>query len=397
MVVLVFSQLIAFKHVKPGGCTYNLLMRINNNLNNGCLYSTEVSKKIDANDLDANENTKMSKAMKAYLERAKAYDDFIKTEENNYNLGKLHLSNMMGVKSTNFTQIDVDKAIRYLFPSGLYDKKARPIMKHPKDIFPVKKAAQFDSTGRPYHSMFYTTKPHYYKALYDVVECMHLLDATEDKLIKNDNHILVPIDLSNSQWVNQENLEGLLVEKISTEQEYFISSIEKLCQHPLANDVKDFIMIYRKLKQSVMQNSTIPELMYDSNNRPYILVTDCMRKNARGEVLVIGQGSGKITVNGLPMVNYFKNLQEREQIIFPLHFTDMMDRVDVEARITGGGPSGQSGAIRWGIAWALRSFVDLNMIQKMKVAGLITRDWRIRERKKPGQEGARRKFTWKKR
>lgn len=106
----------------------------------------------------------------------------------------------------------------------------------------------------------------------------------------------------------------------------------------------------------------------------------------------------------------------------------MHDKVDVEATISMGGTTGQSGAIRWGIAWGLRSFVDKHMIEKMKVgefqsifnkinqfpkimfefktiksyqfhlsAGLLTRDWRRRERKKPGQEGARRKFTWKKR
>ncbi|XP_076619833.1 small ribosomal subunit protein uS9m [Colletes latitarsis] len=75
----------------------------------------------------------------------------------------------------------------------------------------------------------------------------------------------------------------------------------------------------------------------------------------------------------------------------------MSDKVDIEATVTGGGRTGQSGAIRWGISQGLRNFVDIEMIEKMRIAGLLTRDWRKRERKKPGQEGARRKFTWKKR
>ncbi|KAK2579033.1 hypothetical protein KPH14_002826 [Odynerus spinipes] len=75
----------------------------------------------------------------------------------------------------------------------------------------------------------------------------------------------------------------------------------------------------------------------------------------------------------------------------------MVEKVDIQASVEGGGPTGQSGAIRWGIAWGLRSFVSSNIIDKMKIAGLLTRDWRRRERKKFGQEGARRKFTWKKR
>ncbi|KAG5899489.1 hypothetical protein JTB14_015200 [Gonioctena quinquepunctata] len=75
----------------------------------------------------------------------------------------------------------------------------------------------------------------------------------------------------------------------------------------------------------------------------------------------------------------------------------MIDKVDIECNVEGGGPSGQAGALRWGIAWGLRSFVDKDMIEKMRLAGLLTRDYRTRERKKPGQWGARRKFTWKKR
>lgn len=55
------------------------------------------------------------------------------------------------------------------------------------------------------------------------------------------------------------------------------------------------------------------------------------------------------------------------QIIFPLVFTDMIDKVDIEATLTGGGPTGQSSAMRWGIAWGLRSFLDKTTIEKMRV------------------------------
>ncbi|KAG5311670.1 PYX protein, partial [Acromyrmex insinuator] len=85
------------------------------------------------------------------------------------------------------------------------------------------------------------------------------------------------------------------------------------------------------------------------------------------------------------------------EIIFPLLLTNMTDKVDIEATVNGGGPTGQSGVVRWGISWGLRSFVDNSTIDRMRIAGLLTRDWRRRERKKPGQEGARRKFAWNKR
>ncbi|CAN7947881.1 unnamed protein product, partial [Ixodes pacificus] len=54
-------------------------------------------------------------------------------------------------------------------PSGLYEKKARPLMKPPEEVFPAEKAAQFDYTGRPFHYLFYTTRPNYYGLLHDAV------------------------------------------------------------------------------------------------------------------------------------------------------------------------------------------------------------------------------------
>ncbi|KAK4876900.1 hypothetical protein RN001_009406 [Aquatica leii] len=85
------------------------------------------------------------------------------------------------------------------------------------------------------------------------------------------------------------------------------------------------------------------------------------------------------------------------QLLFPLIFTDMLGKVDIEAFVDGGGPSGQAGAVRWGIANGLRSFVSESMMEKMRLAGLLTCDYRTRERKKPGRAKARKKFTWKKR
>lgn len=58
------------------------------------------------------------------------------------------------------------EAIEYLFPSGIYDKLARPVLKPPEQIFPEQKAAQFDTSGRPFHTMFYTAYPHLYKTLF---------------------------------------------------------------------------------------------------------------------------------------------------------------------------------------------------------------------------------------
>jgi len=97
---------------------------------------------------------KTSLAMRAYLQRATQYNQFMEQQSHEYNIGKRHLANMMGADPETFTQKDIDAAIEYLFPSGLYDPKARPLMKPPNEVFPLKKDAEFDQSGRPFHVFF---------------------------------------------------------------------------------------------------------------------------------------------------------------------------------------------------------------------------------------------------
>lgn len=122
--------------------------------------------------------------MKTYLERAREHDEFMKTQEYEYQIGKRHLANMMGEDPESFTQEDVDRAIQYLFPSGLFEPKARPIMKPPEAVFPPRKAAEFDEAGRPWHYLFYTGKPNFYQLMHEIVEQMNGLYAFEDKMIR---------------------------------------------------------------------------------------------------------------------------------------------------------------------------------------------------------------------
>lgn len=340
---------------------------------------------------------KISKAMLMYLQRAREHDEFMKKEIVEYEIGKRHLANMMGEDPECFTQADVDRSIQYLFPSGLFDPKARPIMEHPEKTFPSRKAAEFDETGRPFHSMFYTSKPNYYEALYNIVDKIKSLNNIEDSLIRQGTLPMDKINLIGSTWLLKHEIEKQLLETINDfEYDYLITSLERLCDHPLSRRVTDFITKYRKTLSTFSDEVVIPPLEHDNTGRPYITVKNCMRKSARGEVTIWGNGSGNIIINGRD-ITYFEDILHREQIIFPLLFTNMTDKVDIEATVNGGGPTGQSGAIRWGIAWGLRSFVDKPTIERMRVAGLLTRDWRRRERKKWGQEGARRKFAWNKR
>jgi small subunit ribosomal protein S9 len=119
------------------------------------------------------------------------------------------------------------------------------------------------------------------------------------------------------------------------------------------------------------------------------------RKTAVARVR-IATGSGKIVVNGRPVENYFVLDTQRSTVTQPLTVTGTADKLDVKVNVTGGGPNGQAGATRHGIARALLKF-DANLRPQLKAEGFLTRDPRERERKKYGQPGARKRFQFSKR
>jgi len=107
-------------------------------------------------------------------------------------------------------------------------------------------------------------------------------------------------------------------------------------------------------------------------------------------------GNGTIRVNKRPFENYFVRETDRITILEPLKTTNTLSKFDVEARVEGGGTSGQAGAFRMGLARALVKF-DQDTKPLLKKTLMLRRDARMKERKKPGQKGARRKFQWVKR
>ncbi|HEY3762199.1 MAG TPA: 30S ribosomal protein S9 [Verrucomicrobiae bacterium] len=110
----------------------------------------------------------------------------------------------------------------------------------------------------------------------------------------------------------------------------------------------------------------------------------------------LATGTGKITVNGREFDNYFPLETQRSTVTQPLTVTGTAEKIDVRINISGGGPNGQAGAARHGIARALLQF-DANLRPQLKAEGLLTRDPRMRERKKYGQPGARKRFQFSKR
>ena len=107
-------------------------------------------------------------------------------------------------------------------------------------------------------------------------------------------------------------------------------------------------------------------------------------------------GSGEVKVNHKPFDRYFPNETLRMIIRQPLQLTETVGKFDLVVNVTGGGPAGQAGAIRHGITRALIEF-NADLRPTLKHAGLVTRDPRIKERKKYGQKGARKRFQFSKR
>jgi small subunit ribosomal protein S9 len=107
-------------------------------------------------------------------------------------------------------------------------------------------------------------------------------------------------------------------------------------------------------------------------------------------------GSGKVDVNGRDLIGHFKRGVLQMKIEQPLKVTDQMDKVDIRARVIGGGLSGQAGALQLGIARAL-TVMNEELRSVLRQNDLMTRDPRERERKKYGQPGARKRFQYSKR
>jgi small subunit ribosomal protein S9 len=132
------------------------------------------------------------------------------------------------------------------------------------------------------------------------------------------------------------------------------------------------------------------------------------RKTAVARVRLI-EGSGQISINDRELNDYFTEEKDRSAVLGPLDLTEMRNRLDVFVRVQGGGFTGQAGAICQGLARALKSMYGLTteqpsdgeatggMAKKLRDSGYLTRDGRMKERKKYGRKGARKAFQFSKR
>ena len=119
------------------------------------------------------------------------------------------------------------------------------------------------------------------------------------------------------------------------------------------------------------------------------------RKTSTARVRLVA-GAGNFTVNGREVNDYFPTSQLRKTVAGPLAEVELSDSIDLIVNVCGGGCAGQAGAVRHGIARALEK-MDPELRKTLKKAGHLRRDPRKKERKKPGQPGARKRFQFSKR
>jgi len=130
----------------------------------------------------------------------------------------------------------------------------------------------------------------------------------------------------------------------------------------------------------------MPKIVYAATGR---------RKSAIARVRVLN-GNGKVVINRRPMDEYFGRKTLRMVVNQPLELCEVKGNYDIHVNVNGGGLSGQAGAIRLGLARSLEKLDEDNR-PRLKKAGFLTRDSRVKERKKPGLAGARKAFQFSKR
>ncbi len=126
----------------------------------------------------------------------------------------------------------------------------------------------------------------------------------------------------------------------------------------------------------------------------------------------LSEGNGQITINGRSLEDYFTEEKDRHSVTGPLDLTEMRNRLDVKVKVQGGGITGQAGAVSQGVARALKEMFGLSttaqegadgadhvssMAKKLRDSHFLTRDSRMKERKKYGRKGARKSFQFSKR
>lgn len=242
-------------------------------LSTGAVKVAPTPPQLNLDDPSAPKYEKISKAMQVYMEKAQERAAFLKEKREEFELGKRHLANIMGWNPDTISQDDIDEAIRYLLPTMLFAKTARPMMKPPEEIYPKQRGALFEPNGRPFHFLFYTGKAKYFEHLRELFSSyMYISDIDAKAKAKGifDNGPQDFYNLTGTTWLTFKEYQSLTLESIAEEDyDYMIKALERLVKHPYSVQVKDFIAKFRKELSLAASAENIPPAIVAEDGRTY--------------------------------------------------------------------------------------------------------------------------------
>lgn len=279
----------------------------------------------------------------------------------------------------------LEAEISYMYPDSR-PKPRVPISthKHESNLY-------VGAAGRPTSSAYFTGAWHYVDMALTLQE--KLADLESAVLWDDDSEAeqeKVP-HIQANRWFNREAMEGKVKGKLTEDQyDHLIFMLKALASHRNAVQVMDYLKGFQEIPNE-------KQLAYKRAERDDTGAVHALgkRKAAVAEVWLT-KGSGCISINGAPLHSYFSRIDDRKMLLEPFLATETLGMYDLVAKVSGGGPTGQSQAIRHGLALALE-YADSNLQPVLYSLRLTRRDPRRVERKKPGQKKARKKFTWVKR
>uniref|UniRef100_A0AC35U1Q6 28S ribosomal protein S9, mitochondrial n=1 Tax=Rhabditophanes sp. KR3021 TaxID=114890 RepID=A0AC35U1Q6_9BILA len=363
--------------------------------------STQASASLDADFAQSRRLKGIGKALNTYISRAKDNARMMAKESADFELGKRHLANIMGLDANAMTQADIDRSIQYLFPSGLTDKQALPVMKPPQEILPKFYKLEFDDEGRPLDSLFFTLKPKFYSLLSDIGEKTRKLIAYKNPEGQS-SKLSKDLILTGSSWISKDKLSKRIGDAITDEMyAHWLMAFDYLASLPSAYIESEFIMSYRDQMASGTDGKTvfgpqIPQVVLDTVSKKRFATAETQVKSTFAKAIVNDAGSGKYIING-HSYDCFRSLLARETLIAPLIVADVLGKVDIEVTTSGdGGLSAVPRAVRHAVALGIAAIYP-QQVERLRISGLLTSDPRRKERSKVNQPGARAKWIWKRR
>ncbi|KAI6649401.1 28S ribosomal protein S9, mitochondrial [Oopsacas minuta] len=337
------------------------------------------------------------------------YSKHYKEQMKHYIAAKHRLAKMMGANPVGFTEKDMKEALNYLLPHHIRPIPAKPQILHP-ELLRRRDRVEFkvetvDRDNRPLEAGFYMRHPCFQNFQLITIRFKRYLE-TEDITFKPNNIPELPLhpdctlktilDTNAFKYADKEAVE-LAIGEILTNWHYdkILAELTELINHPNADD--DVLAFVRPFFEKVVEIDPLNQntITFRHESGCQIVQENGTRKSSIA-VVQVWLGEGYIIVNGKSVSDYFTHFQDVMQIIYPLQLIGVLGKYSMDCKVIDGGHSGQSGAIRLALAQCL-AFLEPQAEETLSNAGLLWRDIRRREGKKPGRMRARRGYTWRKR